>query len=288
MRIGVIFPQTEIGGDVGAVRAYGERVSELGFAHIGVYDHVLGADTEVHKPWAGPYDLNSTFHEPFVLFGFLAAITDMELVSEVFILPQRQTVLVAKQAAEVDLLTKGRLRLGVGSGWNTVEYEALGKDFHTRGRRLDEQVALMRALWNEPSVTFAGTYEQVTGAGIAPRPIQRPIPVWFGGRSGAAYERIGRIGDGWFPMLPIGEKLDRARATIEAAATAAGRDPTVIGMEPQVSWSPDTDKFHRQVTGWEDAGATHLAVNTMGAGFANVDEHLRALETAAQVLGVKS
>ncbi len=287
LRIGTIFPQTELGGDVGAVRAYGEKVNELGFTHIGVYDHVLGADPEIHKPWMGPYDVNTTFHEPFVLFGFLAAVADVELVSEVFILPQRQTALVAKQAIEVDLLTKGRFRLGVGVGWNEVEYEALDKEFHNRGKRLDEQVEIMRALWNEPVVTFDGTYEKITGAGLAPRPIQRPIPVWFGGRSRAAYERIGRTGDGWFPMTPPGEKLARAKLTIDAAAVAAGRDPKSIGMEGQVPWSADPDKLQRDVQRWHEGGATHVSVNTMAQGFTNVDEHLAALEQAASALGVR-
>src|SRR6478752_8608936 len=149
MQIGAVFPQTEIGPDPGAVRAYAARVQELGFAHILAYDHVVGADPKVHTDWRGPYDLDTTFHEPLVLFGFLAAITTVELVTGVIILPQRQTVLVAKQAAEVDLLSQGRLRLGVGLGWNAVEYEALGENFTNRGRRLGEQVELMRRLWTE-------------------------------------------------------------------------------------------------------------------------------------------
>src|SRR5256885_2480048 len=161
MRIGVVFPQTEIGGDVGAVRAYGERVGELGFTHILAYDHVIGADPEVHRGWGGPYDVRTTFHEPFVLFGYLAAITPLELVTGIIILPQRQTTLVAKQAAEVDLLTRGRFRLGVGIGWNAVEYEALGTTFSNRGRRIEEQVELMRRLWTEQTVTYDGTYEHV-------------------------------------------------------------------------------------------------------------------------------
>src|SRR5216683_4097247 len=156
MRIGVVFPQTEIGADAGAVRAYAERVGELGFSHVLAYDHVVGADPEVHAPWTGPYDVYSTFHEPMVLFGYLAAITSLELVTGSIILPQRQTVLAAKQAAEVDLLTRGRFRFGVGLGWNPVEYEALGKDFSNRGRRLDEQVTLLRRLWTEPTVTHDG------------------------------------------------------------------------------------------------------------------------------------
>src|SRR6476660_444586 len=165
MRVGVVFPQTELGGAPGAVRAYGQRVEELGFRHILAYDHVVGADPTVHTGWNGPYDVYTTFHEPLVMFGFLAAVTHtVELVTGVIILPQRQTTLVAKQAAEVDLLSGGRLRLGIGIGWNTVEYEALGEDFGTRGKRSAEQIALLRKLWTEPSVTFAGRYHTVTGA----------------------------------------------------------------------------------------------------------------------------
>src|SRR6478752_6945162 len=204
MRIGVVFPQTELGGDPGAVRAYGERVEELGYTHVLAYDHVVGADPAVHEGWRGPYNLDTTFHEPFVLFGYLAAITSLELVTGIIILPQRQTVLVAKQAAEVDLLAEGRFRLGVGLGWNAVEYEALGTDFSNRGRRMEEQIALLRRLWTEPSLTFEGEFERVTGAGLAPLPVQRPIPVWIGAQSPRAYERAGRLADGWFPQVPPG------------------------------------------------------------------------------------
>lgn len=149
MRIGVVFPQTEIGSDPAVLRSYAQRVEELGFTHILAYDHVVGADPRVHRGWRGPYDIDSTFHEPFVLFGYLAAITSLELVTGVIILPQRQSVLVAKQAAEVDLLTGGRFRLGIGLGWNAVEYEALGETFTNRGKRSEEQVELMRRLWTE-------------------------------------------------------------------------------------------------------------------------------------------
>jgi probable F420-dependent oxidoreductase len=157
VRIGVVFPQTEIEGDVGAIRAYATRVEELGYTHVLAYDHVLGADPSVHAPWHGPYDVHTTFHEPFVLFGFLAGITSLELVTGIVILPQRQTALAAKQAAEVDLLSGGRFRFGVGLGWNPIEYEALGKDFSNRGRRMEEQIDLMRRLWTEPSLTFEGS-----------------------------------------------------------------------------------------------------------------------------------
>ena len=156
MQIGVVFPQTEIGPDAGAVRSYGQRVEELGFRHVLAYDHVVGADPAVHQGWNGPYDVHTTFHEPMVMFGYLAALTSLELVTGIIILPQRQTALVAKQAAEVDLLSGGHFRLGVGLGWNQVEYEALGQDFRTRGRRIEEQVTLMRRLWTEESVTYRG------------------------------------------------------------------------------------------------------------------------------------
>ena len=183
MRVGVVFPQTELGGDAGAVRAYARGVEQLGYAHLLAYDHVVGADPAIHQGWNGPYDVHTTFHEPFVLFGYLAAITTLELVTGIIILPQRQTVLVAKQAAEVDLLTRGHLRFGIGIGWNSVEYEALGKDFTNRGVRSEEQVALLRRLWTEQTVTHESANERITGAGIAPLPVQRPIPMWLGTRS---------------------------------------------------------------------------------------------------------
>src|SRR6201996_829614 len=241
MRIGVVFPQTEIGGDTGALRAYAEHVEGLGFAHLLVYAHVVGADTGVHAGWNGPYDLHDTFHEPFVAFGYLAAVTTtLELVTGVVILPQRQTVLVAKQAAEVDLL---------------------------------------RALWTEPSVTFNGRYHQVTGAGIAPLPIQRPIPVWFGAASPRAFRRAGRLGDGWFPMVGPGPKLEQALQAVTQAATEAGRDPAQIAMEGRVSWNGNADDLADGLRGWTDAGASHISINTMKAGLATVDDHLTALTT---------
>jgi probable F420-dependent oxidoreductase len=284
MQIGVVFPQTEIGGDVGAVRAYAQRVEELGFRHVLAYDHVLGADPAVHAGWDGPYDVTTTFHEPLVLYGYLAAITSLELVTGIIILPQRQTALVAKQAAEVDLLSGGRFRLGIGLGWNAVEYEALGQDFRTRGRRLEEQVELLRRLWTEQSVTYHGTFDQVTGAGLAPMPLQRPIPLWFGGQSDRAYQRIGRLADGWFPQVPPGPKLDEARSVVEQAAAEAGRDPDAIGMEGRATWRGDPEKLAEHATTWRAVGATHLSVNTMGAGLPTVDDHLRVLETAAEVM----
>lgn len=282
MRVGVVFPQTELGGDPGAVRAYGQRVEELGFTHLLAYDHVVGADPAVHTGWKGPYDVHTTFHEPLVMFGFLAAITQLlELVTGVVILPQRQTALVAKQAAEVDLLSGGRLRLGIGIGWNAVEYEALGEDFGTRGKRSAEQIDLLRRLWTEPSLTFEGAFDTVTGAGLAPLPVQRPIPVWIGAASAPGYRRAGRLADGWFPMMEPGPDLDAALAEVERGAVAAGRDPASIGMEGRVSWTGDVDAIAEQIAAWAQVGATHLSVNTMRAGLTTVDEHLEVLAAVA-------
>jgi probable F420-dependent oxidoreductase len=288
MQIGVVFPQSEIGADVGAVRAYAERVEKLGYKHVLAFDHVIGADPDVHHGWDGPYDVHTTFHEPLVLYGYLAAITSLELVTGIIILPQRQTALVAKQAAEVDLLSGGRLRLGVGLGWNAVEYEALGKQFSNRGKRVDEQVELLRLLWTQQTVTFDGTYEKVTGAGLAPLPVQRPIPVWFGATSPAAYRRVGRLGDGWFPQATPGPNLDEARKLVEEAATEAGRDSSAIGMEGFVSWGDGgAAKLVEHIGRWRDAGASHVAINTMGAGLKSVDEHMEVLGVSAEALEIE-
>ncbi|MDT5064537.1 MAG: hypothetical protein QOK02_692 [Mycobacterium sp.] len=285
MQVGVVFPQTELGGDVGAVRAYGEQVEALGYRHILAFDHVVGADPLVHTGWNGPYDVHTTFHEPMVLFGFLAGVTrSLEFVTGVIILPQRQTVLVAKQAAEVDLLSAGRFRLGVGLGWNTVEYEALGEDFGNRGKRSEEQIELMRRLWTEESVTFDGKYHSVTGAGLAPLPIQRPIPVWIGASSTRGLERAGRMADGWFPMVVPGPDLDAARAVVDQAAVDAGRDPKDLGMEAWVKWQGSADDVLAKVDKWAKVGASHISVNTMGAGLKTVDEHLAALTAVADAL----
>jgi probable F420-dependent oxidoreductase len=250
------------------------------------YDHVVGADPAVHVGWDGPYDVDTQFHEPFVLFGYLAACTSLELVTGITILPQRQTALVAKQAAEVDLLTGGRFRLGVGLGWNAVEYDALGQDFHTRGRRLEEQVGLLRSLWTTRSVTMTGEFDRVTGVGIAPLPIQQPIPIWVGGATPAAFRRAGRVAEGWLPMVQPGPRLDQALADVAAGAEEAGRNPDVILMEGRLDWRGDLDELIRRVEGWREAGASHLSINTMHAGLATVDDHLEVLGRVAAGLGL--
>lgn len=284
MQIGVVFPQTEIGADPGGLRAYAEAAEQLGYRHLLTYDHVLGADRSVHRDWAGPYDLHDTFHEPLVLFGWLAGFTGLEFASGILIGPQRQTALLAKQAAEVDLLSGGRLRLGLGIGWNPVEYEALGLDFDTRAARLEEQVGLLRRLWTEESITFDGEFHTVTGAGLAPRP-RHPIPIWLGAMAKPALRRVGRVADGWFPQARPGGGLEEALEVIAEAATTAGRDPADIGMEGQVLASTrDPDLLSRHAAKWEGAGATHLSVNTMASGCSSVDDHIAAITSVAEVL----
>jgi probable F420-dependent oxidoreductase len=285
MQIGVVYPQTELPTDPGTARRYVARAEELGFRHILAYDHVVGADPATYRDWRGPYNIDSTFHEPLVFYGFLAGISDLELVTGIIIAPQRQTALLAKQVAEVDILTDGRCRLGLGIGWNRVEYEALDQDFTTRGRRLDEQIVLLRRLWTERSVTYEGRFDRVTGAGLAPLPVRRPIPIWLGGQSPAAYRRIGRLGDGWFPQVAPGPRLDEALALIAEGAREAGRSPGAISMEGRVSQGAGgTDELVKHAERWRDAGATHIAVNTMGSDLQGLDAHLEALTRAAQAL----
>ncbi|MGH3639118.1 MAG: LLM class F420-dependent oxidoreductase [Mycobacterium sp.] len=283
MRVGVVFPQTEIGGDPEGIRHFAEQVEALGFQHLLAFDHVLGADRSVHTDWDRAYDVDSPFHEPLTLFAYLAGVTtSLEFVSGVVILPQRQTVLVAKQAAQVDVLSGGRLRLGVGLGWNRVEYEALGEDFTNRGKRSEEQIELLRALWTQRSVTFDGRFHRVTGAGIAPLPVQRPIPLWVGPTSAeVGFRRAGRLADGWFAQVQPGPELDERRAIVAQAAREAGRDPDSLGFEGRVPWRGDRQQVVDDLDRWAEAGATHVSINTIGAGFETVDQHLAALSEVA-------
>jgi probable F420-dependent oxidoreductase len=287
VQIGVIFPQTELGGDPGAVRAFAQAAEQLGYRHLRLADHVVGADRDAYPGWDRIYDVDTTIREPFVIFGFLAGITSLELATGVIILPQRQTALVAKQAAEVDLLTGGRFRLGVGVGWNPVEFEALGVDFETRGRRYDEQIGLLRRYWTERAVTHKGEFETVTAAGISPRPVQQPIPVWIGASSPVGYRRIGRLADGWFPQLQPGPELDRARRVIDRAAVEAGRDPAEIGLEGSAAWAGSAEEVAAATAAWRAAGATHVAVSTARAGLSTVDEHIDALTRSAAALELR-
>src|SRR5439155_21791872 len=227
-----------------------------------------------------------TFYEPLELFAFLAGISGLEFVSGVVILPQRQTALVAKQAAVVDVLSGGRLRLGIGLGWNAVEYEALGADFHTRGKRMDEQIELLRRFWTEPAVDFDGRFDVVRGAGIAPLPVQRPIPIWIGSRHvERALQRVGRLADGWIPLGSPDSQLEEARAVVRAAAVDAGRDPDALGLEGRLEYGDgDLDRMGATAQAWRAAGATHLAVNTMRADLGGPDGHIEALRKVAAAL----
>jgi probable F420-dependent oxidoreductase len=268
MKIGVVFPQIEIGPDPAVVREYTVTAEEVGYDHLLAYDHVLGAGLANRPDWRGPYSSASLFHEVFVLFGYLAAITTrLELVTGILILPQRQTALVAKQAAEIDVLSGGRLRLGVGIGWNEVEYIALRENFHNRGRRLEEQMAVLRALWTDEIVDLQGRWHTIPEAGLNPLPVQRPIPLWIGGYVDAAMERTGRIADGWFPRGLPGDALEHSQAIVNRAAELAGRDPRSIGMEGRISLGPGAERqWVEHTEAWRRAGATHLSVNTMDAG----------------------
>ncbi len=279
MKLGAIFPQTELGSDPAVIREHAQAVEEMGYDFIVAFEHVVGADPAQHEGYRGPYTHKSLFHEPFVLFGYLAAVTKrLELVTSIVILPQRQTVLVAKQAAEVDVLSGGRLRLGIGTGWNAVEYEALGQDFHTRGRRSEEQIALMRALWTQEVVTFEGRWDKVTAAGINPLPVQRPIPIWLGGRAEPVVKRVGRLADGWFPQMPPNEEAHQALERMRGYAREAGRDPATIGVEARIGVRNSTPQdWAKASADWQKLGASHLSMNTMGAGFTSLNQHLDAL-----------
>lgn len=280
MRIGVVFPQTEIGNDPAAIRDFAQAVESLGYTHLLAYEHVLGASIANRPDWRGPYTHENPFHEPFVLFGYLAALTQrIELVTGVVILPQRQTVLVAKQAAEVDVLSGGRLRLGVGVGWNAVEYEALGEEFHTRGKRIEEQITLMRRLWTEAVVDFHGEQHRVPEAGINPLPVQRPIPVWIGGYADVVLERIGRMGDGWFPQMKPDDTVRAAVERLRGYTRKAGRDPSEVGIEARINMRDgDPASWQAQLDTWRDIGATHLSITTMGMGLASHQAHIEAIE----------
>jgi probable F420-dependent oxidoreductase len=285
MDIGVIFPQTEIAGDAGAVRAYGQAASDLGFSHLAAYDHVLGADTSVHGDIGGPYDVHSPFREPLLLFAHLAAFTSLGFATSILIGPQRQTALLAKQAAELDLLCDGRFRLGLGIGWNAVEYEALDQDFHSRGDRLEEQIGVLRQLWTTEVVTVDSRFHHITAAGLAPLPVQRPIPIWIGAFAPAALRRVGRLADGWFPHARPGGGLSEALESIAEGAAEVGRDPSQIKFEGRVDFGDgDLARLADHAERWREAGASHLSVNTMAAGCAGVDGHIAAITAVAGAL----
>jgi probable F420-dependent oxidoreductase len=287
--VGATFPQTEIGADVGGVRAYAEAAQDLGYKHLLIYDHVLGADpdSEAHKPWAGPYTAYTMFHEVMVLFGFLAAaVPKMSLVTAVVVLPQRQTALVAKQAAEIDVLSGGKLRLGVGIGWNHVEYEGLGLSFKNRARRFEEQIGLLRRYWQEPIFTHEGQYEKVTAAGINPLPIQRPIPIWIGGSAEPALKRAAEVADGFFPQRPLEGSWPATFEKMKAWREAVGKDWSTYGIEARINAGTGTpDEWRQTYQEWKGLGATHITVNTMNGGLKGPEEHVKRIAEVKEALG---
>ena len=279
MKIGVVFPQTEIGADPDVVAKFATTAESLGYDHLLAYDHVLGANTASRPDWQGPYTTESMFQEPLVLFSYLAGLTStIEFVTAVIILPQRQTALVAKQAACVDVLSKGRLRLGVGTGWNDVEYEALGANFHDRGHRSEEQIDLLRQLWRDDAITFTGEHHKITDAGLNPLPTNKNIPIWLGGMAPQVIDRVGRLADGWFPF--VNKDLSTQIGQMQTSARNAGRDPDSIGIECMIPANTDAER----VKGLQDMGVTHVALVTMNQKLADPAAHLDAISRGRDTL----
>ncbi|MFN8028049.1 MAG: TIGR03619 family F420-dependent LLM class oxidoreductase [Acidimicrobiia bacterium] len=288
MRLGAVFPQAEFTRvDPDEIVAFVRALEDAGYDHLLVFDHVLGADSRTRPGWDGAYDHADPFLEPLVLFAFLLRECNLELVTDVLVLPQRPTALVAKQAATLELLAPGRLRLGVGIGWNEVEYDALGQEFATRAARMEEQVALLRRLWTEETVDHRGATDRVDAAGVVPLPA-RPVPVWLGcGADPRATARVGRIADGWLPMPQVqpGRGFEAAWAEVRAAAGDAGRDPDALGLEGHVWARADNlDRLPDAVARWRDAGAGYVAVNPLRGGAEWPTGHLDVLRRAAEQL----
>ena len=286
MQIGVVYPQTELRGDPDAVRRIGRAVEDLGFDHLLTYDHVLGAvHADRTRPLTGPYTESDPFHDPFVMFAYLAGITQrIEFATGVLVLPQRQTALVARQAADVDLLSGGRLRLGVGVGWNHVEYEALGQNFRTRGAREEEQIELLRRLFTEPVVDFSGRFDRVDRASLVPRP-SRSIPIWLGGFGEVAFERAARLADGFIFGGGLGYCIDAWKQMRERLG-ALGRSVDDFGADYTALTREGVGEIAAKVDAWRDAGGTHVSVVTMGLGFDSIDGHLDYLASVADALGL--
>jgi probable F420-dependent oxidoreductase len=285
MKIGVVYPQTELGGDPAAVRRIGKAVEDLGFDYLLAYDHVLGAEhADRTPPLPGPYTELDPFHDPFVMFGYLAGITErIGFATGVLVLPQRQTALVARQAADVDLLSGNRLRLGVGVGWNHVEYEALGQDFRTRGARQEEQIELLRRLFTEPMVDYTGRFDRVDRAALVPKPT-RSIPIWLGGSGEKAFDRAARLADGFifFGAGGVAEAAD-AWKSLRGRMVKLGRSDENFGGE-YVALSQGTDKITAEIESWRAAGGTHVAIATTGFGLDSVDAHIDYLASMSSAL----
>lgn len=286
IQIGAVLPQTELPPDPAATRRYVEHLERHGYTHLMAYDHVLGASTDSRPGWTGAYSSTDPFLEVLTAFSWAAGFTRrLEFVTGVLILPQRQTALVAKQAATLDLLSGGRFRLGVGIGWNRVEYDGLNEAFHNRGKRMEEQIELMRALWMEPAITFTGKWHHIDDAGILPLPHQRPIPVWIGGSAEVAIRRAARIADGFFPQGVPGEQMDRMMDALFDELDRTGRDRATFGIDARITVSNDRpDEWRRQAAKWHEMGASHISLNTMKGGFTEIDQHLDALDRGREAI----
>lgn len=280
MKYGAIFPQFEVSSDVENIRKFMLSVEEMGYDFVVAYDHVLGANPEREEPLNGAYTHETQFHEIFSLFSYASAITTkLEFATGIVILPQRQTALVAKQAAQVDLFSNGRLRLGVGVGWNRVELEGLGEDFSTRGRRSAEQVEVMKMLWQNELVTYEGEFHKLDDVGINPLPIQRPIPVWFGGNADPVLRRMAKLGDGWMTSGMLIEDVKPRLEKLHEYLKAEGRDPANFGIDPFIPLHRMDENEHvGNVEQWQEIGATHAGILTMGSGYTTIEQHLADLE----------
>ena len=285
MQIGAVFPHNEIGTDPGAIKAYAQGVEAMGITHLLIYDHVLGADPDREGGFRGPYDKDVAFHEPFTTFAFIAGVTDkIDLITTVMILPQRQTVLAAKQAAEVALLSNNRFKLGIGVGWNELEYVGLNETFNNRGRRQEEQVDVMRKLWSEDSLDYTGEYHRIDKASINPRP-SKTIPIWFGGSAPALLDRVARLGDGWIPLMGANDKAKACIDTIRQTRKAAGLSFANFGIQAQAQYAGGSpERWRKHAEAWREMGCTHLAIATHNAGPTNVDGHLARIGEYQQAL----
>ena len=286
MKAGVVYPQTELGGDPGAVKAFAQAAEELGYDHIVIYDHVLGAEHAGREPkLTGPYKETDPFHEPLITYAYLAGITKkLELTTGVIILPQRQTALFAKQAADVDLFSGGRLRLCVGVGWNWVEYDGLEmlEHFRRRGKRQEAQIALIRKLWQQPVIDHEDSDHRIERAGILPRPA-RKIPIWLGGFSEAAYDRAARIADGFLFSGRSQAEAVEIKARIEAKLVELGRGGDAFGFESIQQYGRGDNQWPGDIAAWRDAGGSRISVVTMGASLTTVDEHIDAIRRWREV-----
>ena len=275
MEIGAVFPHNEIGTDPQAIKDYAQGVEELGVTHLLIYDHVLGADRDRPGGFEGPYDKDVAFHEPFTTFAFVAAVTKkLDMITTVMILPQRQTVLVAKQAAELAILSNNRFKLGIGVGWNAVEYTGLNENFKNRGKRQEEQVELMRLLWESEVLEYKGDYHHIDKASINPRP-SKSVPIWFGGGAPQLIERCADLGDGWIPLMGPNEAARKTLAIIKEKRESKGLNWDNFGVQAQAQYAGgDAERWNKHAEKWRNLGASHIAIATHNAEPTNVDGHL--------------